>query len=88
MSITEEWYDKITDRLWDEFKMEIPLLSGAGLLSAIEDGIDLNLLVEELHEQKDMGEPLDLYDAVKTVKTMIRQELTEKEFDFIYGGTY
>lgn len=82
-----KWYDKITNRLWDEFNIEIPLLSGVGLLDAIEDDLDLDMLVEELHDQKDMGESLDLYEAVKTV-AMVNQGLTEEEFDFIYGCIY
>lgn len=80
---SEKWYDKVTTRLWDEFQIEIPLLSSS-ILDGIEDDLDLEMLIEELHDQKEMGESYDLYDAVKSV-VMSQRDISDDEYDYIYG---
>lgn len=78
-----KWLDIITNRLWDEFEIEIPLLSSVSLLDVIQNDSDLELLVEELQDQKDMGESFDLMEALKGVA--MANGIEEDEYDFIYN---
>lgn len=78
-----KWLDIITNRLWDEFEIEIPLLSRVSLLDVIQNDSDLELLVEELQDQKDMGESFDLMEALKGVA--MANGIEEDEYDFIYN---
>lgn len=62
-----EWYDHITDKLWDEFKIEVPLLLGVELFSNISDDNDLEVFLDELRDQKERGEEYDLLSAAEAV---------------------
>ena len=62
-----KWYDHITDKLWDEFQIEVPLLIGADLFSNISDDLDLEVFLDELRDQKERGEEYDLQSAAEAV---------------------
>ena len=80
------WYDKITTKLYEKFQIEIPLLFGADLLSDIQDDIDLEVLIDELDDQRDYceqcGFPIeyDLDDALKGVRQS--KHYSYNEFDY------
>lgn len=83
--LTKKWYDKITTKLYEKFQIEIPLLFGVDLLSDIQDDMDLEMLIDELEDQRNYNEQCgfqieyDLYDAIKGVR---QSKYGYDEFDY------